>query len=214
MTTTHLIPPDVAALYEVHEWRNAVGVLTTAHQGEWDISSMRFGSSDYCGAKFSRGEAESPSLQFASTATLRGGGGSRSNSRPRSQSTRRPSSRRPTRSIATRTVSPSRWSGTTRPSSTTATSTTFGCSLTLEQSTSASSLLVPRTFSRYLIGLVGKSYGPSTTHLDKLAPRIEGGGGGGCPIVVLGMTRALYVEDAMPSPSEIADAAEEDGEGV
>jgi hypothetical protein len=41
----------------------------------------------------------------------------------------------------------------------------------------------------------GKSYGPSTTHMSKLLPRIEGGGGGGCPILVFGISRGLYVED-------------------
>jgi len=41
----------------------------------------------------------------------------------------------------------------------------------------------------------GKSYGPSTTHMSKLLPRIEGGGGGGCPILVFGITKKLYVED-------------------
>ena len=41
----------------------------------------------------------------------------------------------------------------------------------------------------------GASYGSSTTHMAKLLPRIEGGGGGGCPIVVFGIRRAAYVED-------------------
>lgn len=41
----------------------------------------------------------------------------------------------------------------------------------------------------------GASYGSSTTHMAKLLPRIEGGGGGGCPIVVFGIRRAGYVED-------------------
>jgi hypothetical protein len=41
----------------------------------------------------------------------------------------------------------------------------------------------------------GRSYGNSTTHMSKLLPRIEGGGGGGCPILVFGITRSLYVED-------------------
>lgn len=39
----------------------------------------------------------------------------------------------------------------------------------------------------------GQSYGQSTTHMSKLLPRIEGGGGGGCPILVFGITRLLYV---------------------
>ena len=35
MTTDHLVPADIAELYELHEWRNAVGVLQTACPGEW-----------------------------------------------------------------------------------------------------------------------------------------------------------------------------------
>jgi hypothetical protein len=41
----------------------------------------------------------------------------------------------------------------------------------------------------------GASYGASTTHLSKLLPRIEGGGGGGCPILVIGIRAAAYRED-------------------
>lgn len=41
----------------------------------------------------------------------------------------------------------------------------------------------------------GSSYGSSTTHMSKLLPRLAGGGGGGCPILVLGISRDLYVED-------------------
>jgi hypothetical protein len=42
----------------------------------------------------------------------------------------------------------------------------------------------------------GASYGASTTHMSKLLPRIEGGGGGGCPIPVFGISNKLYVEGA------------------
>ena len=41
----------------------------------------------------------------------------------------------------------------------------------------------------------GSSYGASTTHMSKLLPRIEGGGGAGCPLLVFGITKALYLED-------------------
>jgi len=41
----------------------------------------------------------------------------------------------------------------------------------------------------------GSSYGSSTTHMSKLLPRIEGGGGAGCPLLVFGIRRTLYVED-------------------
>lgn len=41
----------------------------------------------------------------------------------------------------------------------------------------------------------GPSYGASTTHMSKLLPKVEGGGGGGCPILVFGISKELYVED-------------------
>jgi hypothetical protein len=41
----------------------------------------------------------------------------------------------------------------------------------------------------------GESYGASTTHWSKLLPRIEGGSGGGCPIIAFGISRGLYFED-------------------
>jgi hypothetical protein len=41
----------------------------------------------------------------------------------------------------------------------------------------------------------GNSYGASTTHMSKLLPRIQGGSGGGCPILVFGIKKTLYKED-------------------
>ena len=41
----------------------------------------------------------------------------------------------------------------------------------------------------------GKSYGMSTTHMSKLLPRIRGGGGAGCPLLVFGIRRLLYEQD-------------------
>jgi hypothetical protein len=38
----------------------------------------------------------------------------------------------------------------------------------------------------------GSSYGNSTTHMSKLIPRLEGGAGGGCPILVFGIRKSLY----------------------
>ncbi len=42
----------------------------------------------------------------------------------------------------------------------------------------------------------GASFGASTTHLGKLLPKINGGGGGGCPILVFGISKSLFFEDA------------------
>jgi hypothetical protein len=39
-------------------------------------------------------------------------------------------------------------------------------------------------------------YGASTTHMNKLLPRLEGGSGGGCPILVFGINQACYNPNA------------------
>jgi Restriction endonuclease BglII len=41
----------------------------------------------------------------------------------------------------------------------------------------------------------GASFGASTTHMAKLLPRLRGGSGGGCPVLVLGISKKLYAED-------------------
>lgn len=41
----------------------------------------------------------------------------------------------------------------------------------------------------------GASYGASTTHMSKLLPRLEGGGGAGCPVLVIGISKEVYTED-------------------
>jgi hypothetical protein len=42
----------------------------------------------------------------------------------------------------------------------------------------------------------GPSYGATTTILSKLLRKMEGGSGGGCPVVVFGITKALYDENS------------------
>lgn len=38
----------------------------------------------------------------------------------------------------------------------------------------------------------GKSYGASTTHWDKLIPKLDGGGAGGCPVLIVGLGINCY----------------------
>jgi hypothetical protein len=58
---------------------------------------------------------------------------------------------------------------------------------------------------------VGNKYGASTTHMEKLLPRIEGGGGG-CPILAFGITGAKYVEDDVPIAEQVGENGDEDSE--
>ncbi len=40
-----------------------------------------------------------------------------------------------------------------------------------------------------------KSFGSSTTILSKLKRRLDGGAGGGCPVLIVGMKKTLYLDD-------------------
>lgn len=42
---------------------------------------------------------------------------------------------------------------------------------------------------------VWEKYGTSTTWMSKLLPRVQGGGGGGCPLLVFGIRKSAYTED-------------------
>lgn len=41
----------------------------------------------------------------------------------------------------------------------------------------------------------GKSFGPSTTHMGKLRPKLDNRASGGCPVMAFGIRRSAYVED-------------------
>jgi hypothetical protein len=41
----------------------------------------------------------------------------------------------------------------------------------------------------------GSSYGNFTTHWDKLIPKVDGGGAGGCPLLLIGMGMGCYRAD-------------------
>jgi hypothetical protein len=66
------------------------------------------------------------------------------------------------------------------------------------------------------LGRDKQSYGASTTHMSKLLPRLEGGGGGGCPVVVFGIRRAAFVDDraspvtAMPIDPSLVTSSEDE----
>lgn len=45
----------------------------------------------------------------------------------------------------------------------------------------------------------GGSYGPTTTILSKLLRKLDGGAGGGCPVLAVGMRSTLYLDDVTDS---------------
>jgi hypothetical protein len=212
MVTRHLIPEDIAADYQVHEWRNATGVLQTAHQNEWQdiIAALR-------------------AFQFRRSELLKGGG-AKSIIAQRIDSFLTARQWKEKKFATKIRVDAEEWDSPTHK---------VDCfkghvgleiewnnkdpfydrdlnnfRLLFELRVIEVGVIVTRasnlqTIFRSLGPKVGNKYGASTTHMEKLLPRIEGGGGGGCPILAFGITTAKYVEDNAPI---IAEQASENGE--
>jgi hypothetical protein len=196
VTTTHLIPADIVDLYQAYEWRNAVGVLATACPAEWaDIQTalraFRLHRSEILTAGGSRSsiverlerplkEAGWVERQFATAIVVDGA--------------QRDS---PTHSVDC-----------------------FKGRVALEVEWNNKDPFYDRDLNNFRllfdlqvidVGVIitrcselqqvfnalgrGPSFGNSTTHMGKLLPRLRGGSGGGCPIVVFGIGLSLYVED-------------------
>jgi hypothetical protein len=52
-----------------------------------------------------------------------------------------------------------------------------------------------------------KKLGKASTHHEKLWPKIEGGGGGGCPVLAFAIKPDLYVDDGPPTADQEAEVA-------
>lgn len=195
MATIDLVPEDIRRSWEVHEWRNATGVIKTAHPNEWQdvIDCLR-------------------AFRF-NTEEIVVGGGNRSIL-----------SRKFDKFLADRGWKETQFQTAIKVDDTVRESPTHkvdnyknGVALELEWNNKDPFYDRDLNNFRLLFDLrvidvgiivtrcshlqavfkkvgIASSYGNSTTHIEKLLPRIEGGGGGGCPILVFGMSDKLYDE--------------------
>lgn len=215
MTTLHLLPPDLRKAYETHEWRNAIGVLTTAHPAEWNdiVEALR-------------------ALEFFKSDILKGGG------------RKGPIAHRIDEFLGARGWEEKKFATKIQVDDFERDSPTHkvdcfkgAVGLEIEWNnkdpffdrdlnnfrllfdlrvidvgvivTRASHL---QTIFKSLGRKVADKYGASTTHMDKLRPRVEGGGGGGCPILAFGITREKYVDDGAVIVDEQGAQDDADGE--
>lgn len=196
MSTLHLVPKDLRKLYHVHEWRNAAGILKTACPSEWKdiVAALQ---------EFRLLRSE-----------IRAAGGNRS-----------PISDRLDRSFYERGWIEKKFETAIildekRVESPTHKIDCFKGRVALEIEWNNKDPFYDRDLNNFRLlfelraidaGVIvtrgselqtifnslqkGSSYGNSTTHLTKLLPRLDGGGGGGCPVLVFAISDRLYVED-------------------
>ncbi|MBA2934130.1 restriction endonuclease [Sphingomonas sp. CGMCC 1.13654] len=215
MVTTHLIPADVAELYEVHEWRNATGILSTAHPAEWDeiiaaLREFRFLRSEVLKGG---GRKSVIASRFDGFLTERGWEERKFATSIRVDREERDSPTHKVDCFKGRVGLEIEWNN----------KDPFfdrdlnNFRLLFDLRVIDVGVILTRsshlqTIFKSLGKKVADKYGASTTHMDKLLPRLEGGGGGGCPILAFGITRNLYVEDEAPIEMAIDEGADDDAE--
>jgi hypothetical protein len=200
--TLDLIPKDLFELYEFHEWRNAVAVLSAAYPEEWSdilsvLSDFRLLRSDIekdeAGGKF--GDRSKVVIRLDDMAL-----------RPRGWSPRE---------FRTAIVVDD-----DRIDSPTHEVDCLKDKVALEVEWNNKTEFFDRDLNNFRrlfelqaidVGVIitrcdelqtifkqlgrAKSYGSSTTILSKLKRKLDGGAGGGCPVLIVGMKQNLYLDD-------------------
>jgi hypothetical protein len=200
MSTKHLIPADVLDRYEVHEWRNAAGVISTARPDEWQdilqaLRAFRLLRSEILKLG---GRKSLIAIRFDSLLTERGWVEKQFETKIEIDQQKLESPTHKVDCYKNHIALEVEWNNKTE----------FydrdlnNFRLLYDLRAIDAGVIVTRSSHLQEIFVQlgrGKSYGASTTHIDKLLPRLEGGSGGGCPILVFGITQALYEEDEIPT---------------
>jgi len=196
MSTIHLVPEDICERYHVKEWRNAAGVLTTACPTEWaDVLAVlrEF--------RLLRSEIEV-------------GGGNRS------LISRRIDEALYTRGWVEKGFSTSITVDETKVDSPTHAVDCLKGGVAVEMEWNNKDPFFDRDLNNFRllfelraiqVGIIitrswelqeifkqlgkGASYGKATTHHEKLWPKVEGGGGGGCPVLTFAIKPVNYFDD-------------------
>lgn len=190
MPTIHLVPKDLLDTYHVHEWRNATGILETACPKEWaDIIAVLRAFKLYRSEVTAAGGNRSPISKRLDGAFYERGWVEKQFTTAIVVDDKRVES--PTHNIDC-----------------------FKGTVALEIEWNNKDPFFDRDLNNFRllfdlraieVGVIitrgtelqkiFDKLGKSTTHLDKLLPRLNGGGGGGCPVLVFAISDKLYVKD-------------------
>jgi hypothetical protein len=196
MTNQSIVPPDIAARYEVHEWRNGLAILSAAHHGEWDnilevLRGFALLRSDVMKPGGSKGLISS---KLDSHFTQLGWVEKKFDTKIVVDNSEHVAPTHKVDCYKNRVALEVEWNN----------KDPFfdrdlnNFRLLFELRAIDAGVVITRCselqriFKR--LGR-GASFGSSTTHMAKLRPRLDGGSGGGCPVVVFGISEACYVED-------------------
>lgn len=205
MSTVHLVPKELRELYLVKEWRNATGVLTTACPNEWReivkvLSQFRLLQSEVTAA----GKNRSPiSRQIDSAFYGLGWEEKKFTTAIKIDGVEYESPTHKVDCFKGRVALELEWNN----------KDPFydrdlnNFRLLFDLRAIDVGVIVTRSSElQQIFNKLGKgsSYGNSTTHHEKLWPRLDGGGGGGCPVLTFAITPKLYVEDGPPTIATMA----------
>lgn len=208
MSTIHLVPDDLRQLYHVREWRNAAGVLATACPNQWAeiievLRSFKLLRSEVQAA----GNGKSPiSRQIDSGFYARGWQEKQFQTAIKIDDELFESPTHKVDCYKGRVALEVEWNN--KDPFFDRDLNNFRLLFDL-RAIDVGVVVTRGTELQAIFKRLGKgaSYGASTTHHEKLWPRIEGGSGGGCPILTFAITPALYVDDGEPTPEQVAQAA-------
>jgi hypothetical protein len=196
MTTLHLIPKDIQDRWEVREWRNAAGVLSTACRQEWDdlLAALRAYSISTSEVIVGGKNRSALAKKFDAFLTERGWIEKQFHTAIKVDAEERESPTHKVDCYKNRVALEMEWNN----------KDPFfdrdlnNFRLLFDLRVIDVGIIVTRCSELQAIFKelrIGSSYGNSTTHMQKLLPRLEGGGGGGCPVLVFGISPRLYVQD-------------------
>jgi hypothetical protein len=195
MTNQALVPSDIAARYEVHEWRNGLAILSAAHPEEWQnilevLRGFTLLKSDILKPGGSKGLiARKLDSHFIKLGWAEKGFDTRI-------VVDKSEFAAPTHKVdcyKNRVALEVEWNN--KDPFFDRDLNNFRLLFDL-RAIDAGVIITRCTELQLIFNQLGRgpSFGNSTTHMAKLLPRLDGGSGGGCPVVVFGIRGTCYAE--------------------
>lgn len=213
MATDHLIPDDLKQMYHVREWRNATGVLATACPDEWaEIVEILQGFRLLRSEVQAAGGAKSPiAKQIDSAFYAKGWQEKQFQTSIKIDGQEFESPTHKVDCFKGRVAVELEWNN--KDPFFDRDLNNFRLLFDL-RAIDVGVIVTRATELQQIFKSLGKgsSYGNSTTHHEKLWPRLDGGGGGGCPVLTFAIKPELYVDDGPPTTAQIAEIEAEPDE--